>query len=305
MIRSLIVLGQRFVSAVLYILEGFKPTAVLIVMIRNAAAHGVGDMAAAVGYYGALALLPLLLFTITILSFVLDHEVVVAQVHQIVSQYIPIEMDLIDDNVDAVLRSRTAIGLVSLLALAWSGSNVFGAMTRFMDRAWGVSDPHAFHLVRLKSLLTVSSVSVLLLMSLAASTLVHAAADMSADGWLGWVTGLVNASGQVVLGVTSLLGAILAALMLYRWLPSERTPWRYCVPAAIAAGFSLEVIKNIFLFYLTNFGSFDAVYGSLASVVVLLTWIYVTALVILVVAELGAALREVDARPSRRGFSAL
>ncbi len=256
-------------------------------------------MAAAVGYYGVLAILPMLLFTITVLSFALDPETVVRGVHSIVSQYVPAEMELIDDNVDSILRARGAIGLISLLALAWSGSNVFGAMTRFMDKAWGVADPLGFQFVRLKSLTMVAGVSGFMLISLSASILVHVAEEMSSSGWLGSVAGLVEAGERVILGATSLLSVLLAMLMLYRWLPSDRTPWRYCIPAAIIAGISLEIVKNLFLFYLTTFSDFDAVYGSLASVVVLLTWIYITALVILVVAELGGALREVDARRYR------
>ena len=293
---ALINWGRRLINVILLTLDSFKPTAVVVVMIRNAGAHGVGDMAAAVGYYGVLAILPLLIFTVTVLSFVLDTETVVNEVHTIVSHYLPVEMQLIDDNVDAIVQSRGAIGILALVALAWSGSNFFGAMTRFMDRAWGVENSYGFHLVRIKSLITVASVSGLMLMSLAASALVHVAGEVVADGWMGVAAGVIDFAGRTVLGVVSLLGAVLAALMIYRWLPSTRTPWRYCVPAAVIAGLSFEIIKNLFLFYLTNFGSFNAVYGSLASVVVLLSWIYVTGLVILVVAELGGALRGVDAR---------
>ncbi len=299
MFSSLIDSGRRLANTLLLILDSFKPTAVVVVMIRNAGAHGVGDMAAAVGYYGILAILPLLIFTVTVLSFVLDTETVVNEVHLIVSRYVPLGANLIDDNVDAIVQSRGAIGIVSLLALLWSGSNFFGAMARFMDRAWGNANPYAFHLVRIKSVITVGSVSALLLSSLAMSTLVHAAEAADLDGWLGALAGVVNVGGRVVLGVTSLFGAIAGLLMLYRWLPSDYTPWRYCIPAAFVAGISLEVIKNAFLFYFTAFGSFDAVYGSLASVVVLLVWIYVAGFVILLVAELGGALREVNVRNRR------
>ncbi len=300
MFSSLVAHGRRLANTLLIILDSFKPTAVAVVMIRNAGRHGVGDMAAAVGYYGILAILPLLIFTITVLSFVLDTETVVNEVHLIVSRYVPLEANLIDDNVDAIVQSRGAIGIISLMALAWSGSNFFGAMARFMDRAWGNANPYAFHLVRIKSVITVGSVSALLLSSLAMSTLVHAAEAADLDGWLGTLAGVVNVGGRVVLGVASLFGAIAGLLMLYRWLPSDRTPWRYCIPAAFIAGISLEIIKNLFLIYLTTFGSFDAIYGSLASIVVLLVWIYVAGFVILLVAELGGALREVDTRGRRR-----
>ena len=98
------------------------------------------------------------------------------------------------------------------------------------------------------------------------------------------------------MGLSSLVGAILAVTLLYRWLPSDRTPWQYVIPAAIIAGVLLEIIKNVFLFYLTEYADFDAAYGSIASVMVLLVWIFVMSFTVLVVAELGGAVREVRNR---------
>ena len=285
----------------LHAVDNFKPAAVVVIMIRNAGAHGVGDMAAAVGYYGVLAILPLLLFTITVLSYVFETERVVSEVHLVISQYVPVEDSLVGDNVEAIVRSRGVVGVVSALALAWSGSNVFGAMSRFMDKAWGVRNSDAFHLVRIKSLLTVGSVGALVLMSITAASVVHTTEQIAASGWLSFLQPFVEQGGRVVLGLTSLTGTIVSALLLYRWLPSDRIAWRYCVPAAIIAGVSMAIVKNAFLFYLTNIASFEAVYGSLASGVVLLLWIFVTALVLLVVAEFGGALREVNFR-SRRAY---
>ena len=268
----------------------------MLAMIRNAGAHGVGDMAAAVGYYGVLALFPLIIVTVTLMSYVLSPETVSREVTAAIADYLPGAEQLVGDNIDTMLSARGPIGVISLLTLLWSGSSVFSALTRFMDKAWGVRKPDAFHLVRLRSIVMVLSVSGLLLLSIASTALIHLAGDVGNLFELGLFGDIANFGGRAVLGLSSLVGAILAVTLLYRWLPSDRTPWQYVIPAAIIAGVLLEIIKNVFLFYLTEYADFDAAYGSIASVMVLLVWIFVMSFTVLVVAELGGAVREVRNR---------
>ena len=296
MISALVDIVRGALRRLVGILESFGPTAIVIVMIRNAGAHGVSDMAAAVGYYGIVALFPLIIFTITLLSFVLSPEAVSREVEAALAVYLPSAEMLVGDNIDAVLGARGAIGVISLVALLWSSSSVFSALTRFMDRAWGVAKPDAFHLVRFRSMVMVLSVSGLLLLSLVSSALVHLADDLANVEQWGRLGDVVRSGEIVLLWLFSLGGVILAVLMLYRWLPSDRTPWGYVIPAAIVAGVLLEIIKNLFLLYLTRFANLGAVYGPLATVMVLLLWIYITSFAVLLVAELGGAVREVRSR---------
>ena len=285
--------GQRRVFG---ILENFGPTAIVMVMIRNAGAHGITDMAAAIGYYGFVALFPLIIVTITLLSYVLSPEAVSREVAAALADYLPGAEILVGDNVDAVLRARGAIGVISLLALLWSSSSVFSALTRFMDRAWGVGKTDSFHLVRFRSMVMVLSVSGLLLVSFSSAALVHIADELADVERWGWLGDIVRSGELVLLWFISLAGVILAVMLLYRWLPSDRAAWGYVIPAAIVAGVLLEIIKNLFLLYLTRFANLGAVYGPLASVMVLLVWIYVTSFAVLLVAELGGAVREVRSR---------
>ena len=296
MISALVDIVRGALHRVVGILESFGPTAIVIVMIRNAGAHGVSDMAAAVGYYGIVALFPLIIFTITLLSFVLSPEAVSREVEAALAVYLPGAEILVGDNIDAVLGARGAIGVISLLALLWSSSAVFSALNRFMDKAWGVAKPDAFHLVKFRSMVMVLSVSGLLLLSLASTALVHVADELANVEQWGRLGDVARSGETVLLWLISLGGVILAVLMLYRWLPSDRMPWRRVIPAAVVAGVLLEIIKNLFLFYLTRFANLGAVYGPLATVMVLLLWIYVTSFAVLLVAELSGAVREVRSR---------
>lgn len=85
--------------------------------------------------------------------------------------------------------------------------------------------------------------------------------------------------------------AIAVAIILYRWGPHRRPPpWRWLLPGAIVAPVLWVIASSALTFALREFPAFGAAYGALASVVALLLWLYVTALVFLLGGALNAEL---------------
>ena len=270
------------------LLESWGPTAVLVDMVRRTGADQVGDMAASVAYYAIFSLFPLLLGVIVVLSLVLEPARVEEELLAVTAQYLPGAETLISENIENVLRVPGAIGVVAIVGLLWSASGVFGSIARVLDRAWSVGQTHAFHIIRFRSILMVIGVAGLFLLSLVSSTLVQSAQLLEFDPF--GVGGFLASSARTLLLGTSIAGSLAFPLLLYRFAPSERVPWREVVPAAILAGVFFEVAKGVFLFYLHSFAGFDRVYGSLSLVIVLLLWAYISALILILGAEFGGAL---------------
>ena len=85
--------------------------------------------------------------------------------------------------------------------------------------------------------------------------------------------------------------AIAVTLILYRWGPRRRPPpWRWLWPGAVVTPIAWLLASSLMTFALREFPGFGAAYGSLASVVALLLWLYVTALVFLLGGALNAEL---------------
>mgnify|MGYP000219586575 CR=1 FL=1 len=85
--------------------------------------------------------------------------------------------------------------------------------------------------------------------------------------------------------------AVTVAILLYRWGPHRRPPpWRWLLPGAIAAPILWVLASSALTFGLREFPGFGAAYGGLASVVALLLWLYITALVFLLGGALNAEL---------------
>lgn len=85
-------------------------------------------------------------------------------------------------------------------------------------------------------------------------------------------------------------------VLLYRVAPARRVLWRYAIASGLLAGIALEVTKRIFTWYLTNFPSYELLYGALAAFPALLFWIFLCWLIVLAGAAVTATLAEAGER---------
>ena len=98
------------------------------------------------------------------------------------------------------------------------------------------------------------------------------------------------------------LVATLIAAVLYRFGPSrEDARWRWITPGSMLAAISWVLLSSAFGFYVTSMADYDKAYGSLGAVVALLTWLYVSAYVFVIGAELNSEIEHQTAKDSTTG----
>jgi len=68
-------------------------------------------------------------------------------------------------------------------------------------------------------------------------------------------------------------------LLLYKLVPFTKTYWHYIWPGALLAAVLFEIARTLFVFYLENFANYQLIYGSIASIIILLVWIYYSAFI--------------------------
>ena len=134
--------------------------------------------------------------------------------------------------------------------------------------------------------------ALLLVVALSVSTTVSLLARFKLD-----VPG--NAFTQVVTfangHLTGVLAIFVALVWLYRVVPYESSPWRDTLIGAAIAALLVELGKTVFVVYISSIADFEAVYGSLSSVIVLMLWLYIAARIILLGSEVIAVLRDASA----------
>ena len=253
--------------------------------VREMAEDDVTHMAAGVAYYVLFSIFPLILGLISIMSFILEPEQIQTLMGDVMSNFLPGSEQFIRDNVDAVIRLRGALGLISLLGMLWSASAMFGALNRAINRAWDIPKDRPIYIGKPRQLLMALSAGMLFSISLASATIARTSAHIVESG-LPIPAFLVQTIGEIILQCVSLSLMIIIFLLMYKLLPNTKTYWRYIWPGAITSAILFEVSKNFFILYLDSFASYQNVYGSIAPVIVLLFWTYLGSLNVLLGAEI-------------------
>ena len=171
------------------------------------------------------------------------------------------------------------MGMLSIVLLIWGASSMFGAINLAINRSWEVHRFRSFFISKANELSMTLSAGVLFLLSLGSSALISV---------LGGVFGL-HPANQIMVDVGSRLAAFLLILvvflLLYKLIPNTRTYWRDIWPGALAAAVLFEIARTLFVFYLANFANYQLLYGSIASIIILLVWIYYSAFILILGAE--------------------
>lgn len=180
-----------------------------------------------------------------------------------------------------MVRFRGVLGVGAIVGLLWSASAVFGAISRAVNRAWDVHQDRPFYIAKPRQIGMALIVGVLFLISTSATSAIELLGDPD-SGILGQ---------QVFLGLAfravSWLMILSIFLLMYRFIPNCKTYWRYIWPGAVVAAVLLEMGKSLFLWYLNNLASYNQ-FGTLASVMILLLWIYVSSLIVILGAEISS-----------------
>ena len=246
-------------------------------------------MAAGVAYYALFSIFPLLLGLIALVSFldVLESETVQTEITDFVTDYLPGSEGLVDSNVESANRLQGALGVFAIVGLIWSGSAIFGAVTRAVNRAWDVHKDRPLLVGKPRQLVMALGVGVLFMLSLSTATFARVAGRLSESDVPG-VGFLAEAVGVVLLQGSSFVLSLCIFLLIYKFLPNTRTYWGYIWPGALLAAVLFELAKNVFILYLGRIATFESVYGSLAPVIALLLWTYVSSLILILGAELSS-----------------
>ncbi len=259
----------------------------LVRTLREMSDDDATHMAAGVAYYALFSIFPLLLGLIAVLSLFLEPQDIQSRLTDFSADYLPASDELIDTNLDAVLKVRGALGLFVALGLLWSGSAIFGAVTRAVNRAWDVHADRPFFISKPRQLAMALGVGVLFLGSASIVALVRTTSRLADPD----IPGLGQVVGWLVpwlLQGSSFAMTVTMFLLMYKFMPNTKTYWRYIWPGAVVAAGLFELAKNVFVIYLSSFASFENVYGTLTPVIVLLLWTYLSSLILIFGAELSS-----------------
>jgi membrane protein len=259
--------------------------------VREFKADNLSDRAAALTYYGVLALFPALLTLVSVLGLAGSSatQPLIDNVGNIAPGTVK---EILITAIQNLQKSQGASGVLFIVGLAgalWSASGYVAAFMRASNAIYDVEEGRpVWKTIPIRFGVTLVMV-VLLAISALAVVLTGGLADQAAK-MLGIGTTASTvwdiAKWPVLLLVVGLMFAI-----LYRASPNvKQTSFRWVTPGGIVAVVIWVLASAGFAFYVANFGSYNKTYGSLAAVIIFLVWLWISNIAILLGAEFNAEL---------------
>ena len=252
--------------------------------------------AAGVTYYALLSLFPLALLLVGALGFFVsdagDQQRVVDELMEMLPLTESGRSDL-EGVVDGVVSARGALGVLGLVLTAYSASALFGAVRTALNGVFHVEQQRPFVLGKAVDLGLVAGFGVLLALSFA-MTVAIAFAQRHAESFVGEdVATLVAWLASVLYLLAPPVVTGLVFLLLFTRVAHAGLSVRDVLPGVLVAALLFELVKVGFAQYIASFGDYDATYGALGFVVVLLLFFNLSSQVMLLGAEVARANSEV------------
>jgi membrane protein len=248
-------------------------------------------LAAQTAYYFFFSLFPLLLFTTPLIGVFGDPQSIMDWVTRQADQVVPPDaLGLVRGVVDDVVLSENAPGLISigLVLAAWTGSNVFNNLIFALNRAYDVEESRPWWKQRLVALAAVVASGFFLLI---AATIMLAGPEII-DAIISMMPGLERTRTVWLVVQYPIAFLLLVGMMwlIYYFLPNLRQSKTQVLVGALIASTLWVLVTLAFRAYVVNFASYNKTYGTIGAVIILLTWMYLTMLVILAGGELNSEL---------------
>lgn len=259
--------------------------------------------AAQVGFYFIFALFPLLLFTLSLIGMVLGAaEDIKHELFTYLQQVIPgSAFTLIEQTIGEVTENGSGGKLTfgALLAL-WSASAGIDNIRIALNDVYDLKETRPWWKYKLTSLLLTLGIALLIFLALGivfyGSQFINVLLQPAG----------LSLDSPIILNIFSILvvlATILTAFALIYAFAPNHTPfnWKWITPGAITALVLWLILSGAFRIYLHYFDSYSKTYGSVGAIIVLLLWLYLTALVILIGGIINAIGERAEKKDEQKG----
>jgi membrane protein len=255
-------------------------------------------LAAGVAFYTLLSLFPAIIAAVSIYGLVANPDTVRSQLERLTQLLSPQTAEILGEQIKQITASAGgALGLATVLGIltaVWSASSGMKALITGVNMAYDETETRKF--LKLRGLALLLTLGAMVLMGIALLLIVVFPAVTNdwptALRWTASILRFVLLAALLVVGLA----------VLYRYAPDRDEPkWSWVSWGSGIATLLWVVASLAFSFYVGHFGNYNKTYGALAGIIILLLWLWLTAFVVLVGAELNTEMELQTARDTTAG----
>lgn len=266
----------------------------------NISDHRVLALAAGMTFYSLLAIFPALAALVAIYGLFADPGAITAHLDE-VAGFVPSgALDVARDQLTRVAANgQGTLGFTFAIGLAislWSANAAMKSLFDTLNIVYSEKEKRGFFKLNAISLTFTAGAVAFILFAIAAVGLLPIALK-----YIG-LPDFTDLLLRVARWPALLIILAFALALIYRFGPSREAPrWRWISWGSVAAALLWLIGSGLFSFYAANFGNFNATYGSLGAVIGFMTWMWISAIVILLGAELNAEIEHQTAHDTTTG----
>ena len=258
----------------------------------KAAQDDIWFLAGGIAFNLLFAAVPFLLMLIGVFGFVLQAVVENPQEAAVdyVVRILPPSQRLVDIThrlVGDIVGGRTRFGVVGFAFFIWGSTRLFGTLRAVLKDIFDLPEERGIIEGKVFDLQMVFVSGTLFALNTSVTVVMEGAQNFGIE-WLG-IGGReeVQVLQRVWAQLLAFVFIFVMFVLIYRYLPKRRTPWRMAFVAAAFSSVVWELLKGLFAFYVVNVATFTTTYGALVTPVVLVLWIYYSAAVFVLGGEIA------------------
>lgn len=259
----------------------------IIYFIVKVNSDDIFALGAQLAYYLMLSFFPFLIFLMTIVGFSrLNSADILDGLRTILPNNV---FSLIDTTVVELVDTQNA-GLLgaSIILTIWSASSGFRAVIKGLNKAYDVKDSRSFIKRSLVAIIFTLALAIIIVLTLA----------MLVFGELiGKYLLTILPFEEVIISIWNLGRYLIVIFMMiwifacmYRYTPAKKIPWKEVYPGAIISTLGWIIVSLGFSYYINNIANYSRLYGSVGAVFVLMTWLYITSMILILGAEFNSVM---------------
>jgi membrane protein len=278
--------------------KGWKD--ILLRVYSDVGDHRILALAAGMTYYSLLAIFPALAALVAIYGLFSDTGTIAKHLDE-VSGFVPSgAIDVAREQLTRVVsKGNQTLGLTFIIGLAvslWSANAAMKSLFDTLNIIYGENEKRGFLKLNAMSLAFTLAAIAFVLAALGAVVVLPLVLNYL------WLSDFADLFVRLVRWPAMLLVVALALACIYRFGPSREAPrWRWITWGSLAAAILWLGASALFSWYAANFGKFNETYGSLGGAIGFMTWLWISAIVILFGAELDAEMEHQTARDTTTG----
>lgn len=240
-------------------------------------------------------MIPLFLLAIYIVQVVFDLPALVQTIEMLLKDFLPpteANFDLVHsimDEIKLITEHAAFFGWIGLIGLLWISSTLVSSLRNCLNVIFHIETPRFFLIYYLKDILLTVILSVLILLYSYAIPIVNFFIDLIKHFTPSFFEGMFS---NLLINSISIVTSLILFFFIFRYVPSKRLNYKEVGIATLISVFGIELSRYVFAWYISSISNYGKFYGTYAVIISMAVWIYYSAVIILLSAEISKYISE-------------